>query len=522
MTAARGKSFLSYDELNTLLPPGMTDVQVIETLLDTLERRGVRVGEEYERPLLAKAPVSSTPPEGAAPASPTAFFEDPLRPYLQEMGRIATLSAADEATLVARIHHAELRFRKLLARIPATAALLTGVVTPLAGQPPTGRQPAVADWFEPASHPNPSPSATLPSADAPNLETSLADVRQALEAVQDEWSLLTAVNALPSAATWQRRRLARARVSLARAVLSLPLARAGYTALLERLEAGCRTDAPWVAVAAAPDAVKHSLKLARQMYDRAAGLRQRLVEANLRLVVSVAKHYTHRGLSLTDLIQEGNLGLLRAAERFTGRRQERFAAYATWWIRRSIAQALSEQPRLIRLPAAVRAELARLLEAIHRLTLERRREPKQAELAEHLGMSLEKVQMLLQLAQPPVSLETPVGDEEDLSLGDFIADAHAPNPLDDATRVRLREDLDAALQSLNAREEKVLRMRFGLGADGKTYTLEEVARFFALSRERVQRIEAEALQKLRRPARNQRLRRFLDDAPDDTAFDAVP
>ncbi len=519
-TAARGRAFLSYDELNALLPPGMTDVAVIEALLSALERRGIRVGEEHERPLPVTAgAVHGTAP--TAPASPTAFFEDPLRPYLQEMGRIATLSAEDEAALVAGIRRAEARFRKRLSRLPATAVLLLEKAEAMAQG-----EGAAARWFDlsgTAAGPEPGETASSEVASleaargALALDAAVAHIRQALEAVQDEWSLLSAVAHLPASADWQLRRLARARVALSRAVLSVPLSRTGYTSLLEALAAGWRSNAPWLLTAAEPEGIARTLAQARQMFDRGAAARQRLVETNLRLVVSVAKHYTRRGLGLTDLIQEGNLGLLRAAERFNGQRPERFASYATWWIRRAMAQALSEQPRLIRLPAAVRAELTRLLEAIHRLTLERRREPKQAELAEHLGMSLEKVQALLQLAQPPVSLETPVGDEEDMSLGDFIADANAPNPLDDAARVRLREDLNAVLQSLNAREEKVLRMRFGLGADGKAYTLEEIAQFFALPRERIQRIEAEAMRKLRRPARSQRLRQFLDDTAQDAS-----
>ncbi|OYT73921.1 MAG: hypothetical protein CFK52_00785 [Chloracidobacterium sp. CP2_5A] len=509
VTAAAGdKAFLSFDELNALLPPRVTEVAVIEALLAALERRGVRVGEERDRP---RRPAAAAAAASPAPASPTAFFEDPLRPYLQEMGRIATLSDEAEAALVAGLWRATRRFRKLLARIPAAAALTLEQAEARAD----GR-PGASDWLDAATdvsgaHPfDESPNDAAADARRATLPEALERVRKALEAVQDEYNLLAAVAHMPDAAQWQRRRLARARVALARAAQSLPLARTGYAALLEKLEAGWRADAPWLTAAADADDVKRHLAQARQMFDRAAAARQRLVETNLRLAVSVAKGYARRGLSLTDLIQEGNLGLLRAAERFAGRRGERFASYATWWIRRAIAQALSEQPRLIRLPAATRAELARLLEAMHRLTLELQREPKQAELAEALGISLERAQELLQLAQPPVSLEAPTGDEEGGSLGDFIADARAPNPLDDAARQRLRESLDAALQSLNAREEKVLRMRFGLGADGKTYALEEVAQFFALPRDSARRIEAEALRKLRRPGRSQKLRRFLE------------
>ncbi|MDW8216197.1 MAG: sigma-70 family RNA polymerase sigma factor [Acidobacteriota bacterium] len=503
--AARGKTFLSFDELNELLPPRVTDVAVIESLLAALERRGIRVGEERERPQRPAAVVKETAPAASAPASPTAFFEDPLRPYFQEMGRIAVLSAEEEAALVAKIRRAASRFQKLLARIPATATLALQHAEAL-----EAGHASAFDWFD---APGADTSAFHSLEDAPDAvrRGSLADavgrVRRALEAVQEEYHL-SVVAGQPAKS--KQRRLARARIALARAVQALPLSRTGYAALLEKLESGLRTGAPWLTTGADLEDVKRHLTRARCMFDAAAAARQRLVETNLRLVVSVARHYLHRGLSLTDLIQEGNLGLLRAAERFTGRRGERFASYATWWIRRAMAQALSEQPRLIRLPAAVRAELTRLFEALHRLTLEQRREPKQIELAQALGISLERVQTLLQLAQPPVSLETPVGEDEEASLGDFIADAHAPNPLDDAAQRRLRESLDAALQSLNAREEKILRMRFGLGADGKTYTLEEVAQFFALPRDSVRRIEEEALRKLRQPGRSQKLRWFLE------------
>ncbi len=506
LAAARNTTFLSFDELNALLPPHVTEVAVIEALLTALERHGIRVGEEHERP---RAPGKGGPEQTSlapAPASPTLFFEDPLRPYLQEMARIAVLSPEEEAAVVRKLKWTVARFQKLLTRIPAAAVL----VLQQAAAVEAGHAGA-SDWF---ALPTPDADDQHPSDDAPQLtrEVSFSDavarVHQALEAVHEAHARLRTDAVLSSG---DRRQRLRARLALAQAVRSLPLSRAGYQALLEQLEAGLRAGAPWLTTAADLDDVTQCLTRARRMADRAARARQQLVEANLRLVVSVAKHYLHRGLSLTDLIQEGNLGLLRAAERFVGQGQERFPSYATWWIRRAIVQALSEQPRLIRLPAAVRADLMRLLEAVHRLRLERQREPKQAELAQALGFSIERVQLLLQLAQPPVSLETPVGDEEEASLGDFIADAQAANPLDEAARGRLRESLDAVLQSLNAREEKILRMRFGLGSDGKSYTLEEIAQFFALPRDSVRRIEDEALRKLRQPGRSQRLRWFLED-----------